>query len=98
MRLPLRSAARAIEGHALQRRRVDDLVDERRRGARQGRFAHFADQDVEHFQGEVDKMREKWLIPGVIPFTIAEKDATLLRFEKTPLHAQTKPAVTKRAS
>jgi pyruvate ferredoxin oxidoreductase beta subunit len=59
---------------------------------RQGRFAHFTDEDVDHFQGEVDKMWEKWLIPGVIPFTIAEKDRVLLRVDSTPLHAQQKPA------
>ena len=37
-------------------------------------------------------MWEKWLIPGVIPFTIAEKDRVLLRVDSTPLHAQQKPA------
>src|SRR5207244_3153898 len=36
---------------------------------RQGRFAHFIDEDVEHFQAQVDKMWTDWLIPGVIPFT-----------------------------
>jgi pyruvate ferredoxin oxidoreductase beta subunit len=59
---------------------------------RQGRFAHFLDEDVEHFQATVDKMWTEWLIPGVIPFTIAAKDQTLLRIDKKPLHAETKSA------
>ncbi len=36
---------------------------------RQGRFAHFIDEDIAYFQGKVDEMWEKWLIPGVIPFS-----------------------------
>jgi hypothetical protein len=55
---------------------------------RQGRFAHFADEDVEHFQHEVDKMWTEWLIPGVIPFTIAAKDQTILKIDKKPIHEQ----------
>jgi pyruvate ferredoxin oxidoreductase beta subunit len=35
---------------------------------KQGRFAHFTDDDVDYFQSKVDEMWEKWLIPGVIPF------------------------------
>jgi pyruvate ferredoxin oxidoreductase beta subunit len=35
---------------------------------RQGRFAHFTEEDIAYFQGKVDEMWEKWLIPGVIPF------------------------------
>jgi pyruvate ferredoxin oxidoreductase beta subunit len=36
---------------------------------RQGRFAHFLDEDVDYFQAKVDEMWEKWLLPGVLPFT-----------------------------
>lgn len=39
---------------------------------RQGRFAHFTDEDVDYFQQKVDEMWEKWLIPGVIPFAKEE--------------------------
>jgi len=35
---------------------------------RQGRFAHFVDDDIDYFQSKVDEMWNKWLIPGVIPF------------------------------
>jgi pyruvate ferredoxin oxidoreductase beta subunit len=35
---------------------------------KQGRFAHFTDDDIDYFQSKVDAMWEKWLIPGVIPF------------------------------
>src|SRR5438874_915695 len=59
---------------------------------RQGRFAHFADEDVEHFQHEVDKMWTEWLIPGVIPFTIAAKDQTILKVDRKPLHEEKKTA------
>jgi pyruvate ferredoxin oxidoreductase beta subunit len=35
---------------------------------RQGRFAHFKDEDIDYFQSKIDAMWEKWLVPGVIPF------------------------------
>ena len=38
---------------------------------RQGRFAHFTNDDLDYFQSKIDEMWTKWLIPGVIPF---EKD------------------------
>ena len=38
---------------------------------RQGRFAHFTQDDLDYFQSKIDQMWTKWLIPGVIPF---EKD------------------------
>ena len=38
---------------------------------RQGRFAHFTNDDLDYFQSKIDQMWTKWLIPGVIPF---EKD------------------------
>jgi len=34
---------------------------------RQGRFAHFTEEDVALFQTKVDEMWNEWLIPGVIP-------------------------------
>jgi pyruvate ferredoxin oxidoreductase beta subunit len=34
---------------------------------KQGRFAHFTDEDISFFQGKVDEMWEKWLVPGIIP-------------------------------
>jgi len=34
---------------------------------KQGRFAHFTEEDVTYFQSKVDEMWEKWLIPGIIP-------------------------------
>lgn len=34
---------------------------------KQGRLAYFMDEDIEYFQGKVDEMRDKWLVPGVIP-------------------------------
>ncbi len=40
---------------------------------RQGRFAHFTQEDIAHFQQRVDESWEKWWIPGVIPFTMSEE-------------------------
>jgi pyruvate ferredoxin oxidoreductase beta subunit len=35
---------------------------------KQGRFAHFTEEDLAYFQEKVDEMWNKWEIPGVIPF------------------------------
>jgi pyruvate ferredoxin oxidoreductase beta subunit len=34
---------------------------------RQGRFAHFTNDDIDYFQSKVDEMWTKWLVPGVFP-------------------------------
>ncbi|MBI4608534.1 MAG: pyruvate synthase, partial [Candidatus Rokubacteria bacterium] len=39
---------------------------------KQGRCAHFTEEDLGYFQAKVDEMWEKWELPGVIPF---RKDA-----------------------
>ena len=36
---------------------------------KQGRFAHFKNQDYAYFQKKIDEMWEQWLIPGVVAFT-----------------------------
>ena len=50
---------------------------------RQGRFAHFTNDDIDYFQSKVDEMWEKWLVPGVIPF---RKD---LEQDKPPVDEET---------
>jgi pyruvate ferredoxin oxidoreductase beta subunit len=35
---------------------------------KQGRFAHFTEEDLAYFQEKVDEQWEKWEIPGVVPF------------------------------
>jgi pyruvate ferredoxin oxidoreductase beta subunit len=35
---------------------------------KQGRFAHFTDDDIAYFQSKVDESWERWVIPGIIPF------------------------------
>ena len=35
---------------------------------KQGRFAHFTEEDLAYFQAKVDEMWDKWEIPGVVPF------------------------------
>jgi pyruvate ferredoxin oxidoreductase beta subunit len=34
---------------------------------KQGRFAHFTEEDIDFFQSKIDEMWDKWLVPGVIP-------------------------------
>jgi pyruvate ferredoxin oxidoreductase beta subunit len=36
---------------------------------KQGRFAHFIQDDIDYFQAKIDDMWTKWLIPGVLPFS-----------------------------
>ena len=38
--------------------------------SRQGRFAHFTEDDTRYVQGKVDEMWERWWGPGVIPVNI----------------------------
>ncbi|HSB73014.1 MAG TPA: thiamine pyrophosphate-dependent enzyme [Candidatus Methylomirabilis sp.] len=38
---------------------------------KQGRFAHFTDEDIAYFQKKIDEMWERWLIPGIAPFRLA---------------------------
>src|SRR5207249_4952949 len=35
---------------------------------KQGRFAHFTEEDLAYFQEKVDQQWEQWEIPGVVPF------------------------------
>ena len=60
--LKLIGKTRAIADGQLKRKPVRDYL------LRQGRFAHFTDDDFDYFQSKVDEMWERWLIPGVIPF------------------------------
>jgi pyruvate ferredoxin oxidoreductase beta subunit len=38
---------------------------------KQGRFAHFTDEDIAYFQKKIDEMWNRWLIPGVCAFDLA---------------------------
>ena len=40
---------------------------------RQGRFAHFTEEDTKYVQGKVDEMWEKWWGPGVVPLNIKQE-------------------------
>ena len=60
--LRLTSRTAQIAAGRIRRQPVRDYL------LRQGRFAHFTDDDIDYFQSKVDEMWEKWLIPGVIPF------------------------------
>jgi pyruvate ferredoxin oxidoreductase beta subunit len=39
---------------------------------KQGRFAHFTDEDIAYFQKKIDEMWDRWLIPGVCAFDLAD--------------------------
>ena len=43
---------------------------------KQGRFAHFTEEDIEYFQSQVDDMWNNWLVPGVIPLRKPTEVAT----------------------
>ena len=59
--LTLNGPSKMIAMGRRKRRPVYDFLK------RQGRFAHFTDEDVDYFQERVDQMWEKWWLPGVIP-------------------------------
>ena len=61
-RLKLYGRTRGIAERRTRRLPVRDYL------LRQGRFAHFTDDDIDYFQAKVDEMWTKWEIPGVIPF------------------------------
>src|SRR3989304_5019231 len=61
-RLPQTRWKKKVAGRRSKRKPVRDYL------LRQGRFAHFTDDDIDYFQAKVDEMWEKWIIPGVIPF------------------------------
>jgi pyruvate ferredoxin oxidoreductase beta subunit len=62
-KLKLGGRTKQIVGGTTKRKPVSEYL------RRQGRFAHFTQEDVDFFQGEVDKMWEDWSFPGVVPFS-----------------------------
>jgi len=60
-RLKLYGKTEQIANGKLKRLPVRDYL------LKQGRFAHFTEEDIDFFQSKVDEMWEKWLVPGVIP-------------------------------
>jgi pyruvate ferredoxin oxidoreductase beta subunit len=61
MRLKLMGKSKEIAQGRFKRLPVKDYL------LRQGRFAHFADEDLKYFQDKIDEMWDRWLVPGVIP-------------------------------
>ena len=62
--LKMYGKSKQIARGSLKRKPVADYL------MRQGRFAHFIDEDIDYFQSRTDDVWEKWLMPGVIPFTV----------------------------
>ena len=60
--LTLNGPSKAIAKGMKKRKPMTDYL------MRQGRFAHFTEDDIKYFQGKVDQSWEEWYIPGVIPF------------------------------
>lgn len=46
----------------------------------QGRFAHFRDEEMDYFQSQIDKMWEKWILPGVLPV-----ESSPVNIQKSPV-------------
>ena len=65
--LILNGPSRAIAKGIRKRKPVEQYL------TRQGRFAHLTQEDMEFFQQKVDDSWEKWWMPGVVPFTMADK-------------------------
>jgi len=40
---------------------------------KQGRFAHFTEEDFAYFQDKIDQMWQKWLLPGIAPFQLSDE-------------------------
>jgi pyruvate ferredoxin oxidoreductase beta subunit len=59
--LRLNGPSRMIEAGRRKRKPVYDFLK------RQGRYAHFTDEDVDYYQEKIDEMWEKWWLPGIIP-------------------------------
>ena len=60
-KLSLIGKTRDIADGRLKRLPVRDYL------LKQGRFAHFTDEDIDYFQSKVDETWNKWVIPGMIP-------------------------------
>jgi pyruvate ferredoxin oxidoreductase beta subunit len=61
-KLTLNGPSRMIASGRKKRKHVLDYLK------RQGRFAHYTDEDVEYFQSKIDEQWEDWWLPGVVPF------------------------------
>ena len=59
--LILNGPSRAIAKGMKKRRPVREYLE------RQGRFAHFTEEDHKYFQEKVDRSWEEWYLPGVLP-------------------------------
>ncbi len=59
--LILNGPSRAIAKGMKKRKPVREYLE------RQGRFAHFNEEDHKYFQSKVDRSWEEWYLPGVIP-------------------------------
>jgi pyruvate ferredoxin oxidoreductase beta subunit len=60
----LNGTSRALATGRAKRKPVREYL------SKQGRFAHFTDEDYEFFQRRVDEQWDKWLIPGVVSFGV----------------------------
>ncbi len=61
-KLTLNGPTRMIASGRKKRKHVSEYL------RRQGRFAHYIDEDIEYFQSKVDAQWENWWLPGVVPF------------------------------
>jgi pyruvate ferredoxin oxidoreductase beta subunit len=64
-RLKLYGKSKQIANGTFKRKPVREYLQ------RQGRFAHFIEEDFAYHQAKTDEMWEQWLLPGVLPFARA---------------------------
>jgi len=67
--LRLTGTTKSIAEGRFQRKPVREYL------MRQGRFAHFTDEDIEFFQKKIDRQWDDWVIPGVIAFGVEDLKA-----------------------
>src|SRR5438045_7259316 len=81
----LHGSSRALATGRAKRKPVREYL------SKQGRFAHFKDEDYELFQRRVDEQWEQWLIPGVVSFGV--EAGTPLNVQQAAATAQVEPVL-----
>jgi pyruvate ferredoxin oxidoreductase beta subunit len=63
-KVSLNGTSKQIAAGRVQRKPVGEYL------SKQGRFAHFKDEDYAYFQRRVDEQWQHWLVPGVVAFGV----------------------------
>jgi pyruvate ferredoxin oxidoreductase beta subunit len=63
-KVSLNGTSKQIASGRVQRKPVGEYL------SKQGRFAHFKDEDYAYFQRRIDEQWQEWLVPGVVSFGV----------------------------